>query len=225
MLMKDEREKIVEYSVKMLESGLTKGTSGNISIFNKELGYVAITPSGMNYIELTPEDVVIIDLNLNIIEGNRKPSSECNLHVEIYKTKKDIRSVVHTHSMYCTILSCLNEPLRAIHYVLADAGVSVVPVAPYKTYGTIELANAVASTIGDSYACLMKNHGMVSCGNNIESAFGLASTCEWVAEIQWKAMAVGTPHYLDDSQIDVVIKKFKGYGQDSNKDGGNGYFG
>lgn len=212
MIMEEERKKIVEFSKKMLTSGLTKGTAGNISIYNKELGYMAISPSGIPYEETMAEDIVVMDLDKNIIEGHRKPSSECDLHIELYKAK-DTRSVVHTHSMYCTVLACLNQPLKAIHYVLADAGVSTVPVAPYRTYGTKELADAVCETIGTSKACLMANHGMIACGSSIESAFSLAATCEWVAEVQWKAMSVGSPIYLSDGDMEIVKNKFKGYGQ------------
>lgn len=224
MLMEKERDKIVAYSKKLVESNLTKGTSGNISIFNKELGYIAITPSGMDYNEINIEDVVIIDLDKNVIEGDKKASSECDLHIAMYRKKEDMRAVVHTHSMYCTILACTGQKLKAIHYVLADAGVAEVPLAPYTTYGTKELADVVSEAIGDSDACLMANHGMIAGGESIEQAFSLATTCEWVAEIQWKAMCIGNPNYLDSQEILKVKNKFKSYGQ-TDTSTGSGYFG
>lgn len=224
MLMQEEREKIVEFSKKLLTENLTKGTSGNISILDKKTGYIAITPSGMDYNALKLEDIVIIDFDKNIIDGIRKPSSECDLHIEMYKVKSDARSIVHTHSLYCTILSCLNVPLESVHYVLADTGVYSVPVAPYFTYGTKELADSVASTIGNSNACLMANHGMITCGKNLNEAFSLATTCEWVAEIQWHCMAVGKPNILLPNQMDIVINKFREYGQ-LDTDDKKSYFG
>ncbi|MGY3776573.1 class II aldolase/adducin family protein [Helcococcus sueciensis] len=225
MILEKERKEIADYLKKMLESGLTKGTSGNISIFDRKNGYIAISPSGMNYEEIIPEDVVVIDLDKNIIEGNRKPSSESDLHIAIYKSKPEANSVVHTHSMFCTVLSTLNMPIKSVHYVIADCGSAEVPVAPYRIYGSEDLAISVVNTIGKSNACLLANHGMVACGDNLKSAFGLASTCEWVAEIQWRALSVGTPNYLSDNQIIEVEEKFKTYGQNSELNEKNSYFG
>nr|WP_276937973.1 class II aldolase/adducin family protein [Helcococcus sueciensis] len=225
MILEKERKEIADYLKKMLESGLTKGTSGNISIFDRKNGYIAISPSGMNYEEIIPEDVVVIDLDKNIIEGNRKPSSESDLHIAIYKSKPEANSVVHTHSMFCTVLSTLNMPIKSVHYVIADCGSAEVPVAPYRIYGSEDLAISVVNTIGKSNACLLANHGMVACGDNLKSAFGLASTCEWVAEIQWRALSIGTPNYLSDNQIIEVEEKFKTYGQNSELNEKNSYFG
>ena len=224
MILEKERKEIADYLKKMLESGLTKGTSGNISIFDRKNGYIAISPSGMNYDEIIPEDVVVIDLDKKIIEGNRKPSSESDLHIAIYKSKSEVNSVVHTHSMFCTVLSTLNMPIKSVHYVIADCGASEVPVAPYRIYGSEDLAISVVNTIGESNACLLANHGMIACGDNLKSAFGLASTCEWVAEIQWRALSVGTPNYLSDNQIIEVKEKFKTYGQNSELNKNNSYF-
>lgn len=131
MLMQEEREQIVEYGKKMSADRLTSGTSGNISIYNAEKGYMAISPSGIGYFDVKPEDVVIMDLDANIVDGDKKPSSEWALHTAMYKTKPECRAVVHTHSMYCTVFATLRQPLRAAHYVIADAGVDEVPCAPY----------------------------------------------------------------------------------------------
>lgn len=226
MLMEKERIEIVEYGKKMSSSGLTKGTAGNISIYDPTTGYMAISPSGMGYDETNPEDVVIMTLDGTVVDGDKKPSSEHDLHSAMYKLKPEIRSVVHTHSMYCVVLSCLNMHLKSVHYALADAGTFEVPVAPYCTYGTPELAEAVKETIGKGNAALMANHGMLACGTSLKSAYGLASTCEWVAEVQWRCMSVGIPNILNDEQMSVVLEKFKGYGQATK---GNGevksYFG
>lgn len=213
MLMEKERREIVEYGKQMLSSGLTKGTAGNISIYDAETGYVAISPSGIGYFDTEEEDIVIIDLNGNVIEGKRTPSSEHGLHTAIYRIKPQMRAVVHTHSTFCTTLACLNQPLKAVHYVLADAGTSCVPLVPYWTYGTPELAEAVEHTIGESNAVLLANHGMLACGETLKAAFGLATTCEWVAEIQWRCQCAGTPSILSEEQIHVVMDHFRTYGQ------------
>ncbi len=213
MLLQKEREQIVEYGKKMSAQGLSSGTSGNISIYNAEEKLMAISPSGVGYFDTKPEDIVIMDLEANVVEGDKKPSSEWALHTAMYKSKPDCRAVVHTHSMYCTVFASLRQPLRAVHYVLADAGVSVVPCAPYCTYGTPELAKAAQETIGESNAVLLANHGMLACGNSLAGAFGLASGMEFCAELQYRTMCIGEPAVLDDDEMARVIEKFKTYGQ------------
>ena len=213
MLMEFERQQIVDYGKRISSEKLTSGASGNISIYDPETGLMAISPSGIDYFETKPEDIVIMKLDGTIVEGNRKPSSEHNLHIALYKVKEDARSIVHTHSTYCTVLSTLNMPIQAVHYVLADAGSDVVPVAPYVTFGTNELAKVVADSIGEADACLMQNHGMVACGKNVNAAFTLARECEWISEVQWRAMSIGKPNILNRDEMEVVMDKFNNYGQ------------
>ena len=221
MLMQEERELIVEYGKKLSTSGLCPGTSGNISIYNAELGYMAISPSGIDYFETKPEDVVITDLEANIIDGNRKPSSEWGLHTTFYKHKPEARAVVHTHSVNCTALSILGEPIRAVHYVIGDANSDIVPCAPYQTFGTVELAEAAMSVCGESDAVLLGNHGMVCCGKSIGGAFGLARNLEYIAQLQLLCMSTNVPmNILNREQMDVVMEKFKSYGQPGAKKSG-----
>ncbi|MBO5565215.1 MAG: class II aldolase/adducin family protein [Lachnospiraceae bacterium] len=220
MLMLQERELVVEYGKKMSESGLCPGTSGNLSIYDPETGYMAISPSGIDYFQTTPEDVVITDLDAHIIEGDRKPSSEWALHTEFYKHKPEARAVVHTHSLYCTTLAVLGMPIKAVHYVIGDAGVAEIPCAEYQTFGTVELAQAAMKVCGESDAVLLGNHGIVVCGKSVESAFGLARNCEYIARLQYQAMSIGTPNVLNEEQMADVMKKFKTYGQpNANKPG------
>ena len=211
MLMQEERELIVEYGKKLSASGLCPGTSGNISIYNAEKNLMAISPSGMDYLLTQPEDIVITDLEANIVDGSRKPSSEWALHTIFYKHKPEARAVVHTHSAYCTTFAVLNQPIRAVHYVIGDANTDVVPCAPY--IGTEELAEKAIEVCGDSNAVLLANHGIVVCGSSIASAFSLANNMEYIAKLQYRAMCIGQPQILTDEQMAVVMEKFKSYGQ------------
>lgn len=220
MLMQEERELIVEYGKQMSAAGLSTGTSGNISIYNAEKGLMAISPSGIDYFSTTPEDVVVTDLDANIVDGKRKPSSEWALHTTFYKHKPDARAVVHTHSMYCTTFAVLGQPIQAVHYVIGDAGVATVPCAPYYTFGTEELAEAAIEVCGKSDAVLLGNHGLVTCGKDIKSAYGLARNMEYIAELQYRAMCIGKPNVLSDEQMDVVMERFKSYGQPGDKKSG-----
>lgn len=222
MLMEKERREIVEYGKKMSSAGLSKGTSGNISAYDPEKKTMAISPSGLDYFETEPEDVVVLDLEGNIIEGCRKPSSEHALHATIYKLHPQAKGVVHAHSTYCTTFACLKQPIEAVHYLIAGAETFRVPCADYATYGTEELAVKVKEASGDGLAMLLANHGMVAFGPSLSKAFNVAENVEWVAEIQWRTMCVGKPALLSKEEIDVVIESFKTYGQVAEGDSGKG---
>ncbi|MBR5474849.1 MAG: L-fuculose-phosphate aldolase [Lachnospiraceae bacterium] len=215
MLLQEERELVVEYGKKMSADRLSTGTSGNISVYNAEKGLMAICPSGMDYFKTQPEDVVVMDLNANIVDGIRKPSSEWELHTVFYKNKPHARAVVHTHSMYCTTLSILGMPIKAVHYVIGDAGAPEVPCIPYYTFGTHELAEAAIGACMETGAdaVLLGNHGMLACGKDLASAYGVARNCEYIAELQYRAMSVGTPNIVSDAEMEIVMEKFKSYGQ------------
>ena len=213
MLMQEERELVVEYGKKMSAARLSTGTSGNISIYNAEKGLMAISPSGIDYFSTRPEDVVITDLDANIVDGDKKPSSEWGLHTTFYRHKPHARAVVHTHSMYCTTFAVLGQPIRAVHYVIGDAGVATVPCAPYYPFGTLELAEAAISVCGESNAVLLGNHGLVTCGSSLKSAYSLACNMEYIAELQYRAMCIGKPNILSDEEMADVMERFKSYGQ------------
>ncbi len=215
MLMEKARQDIVDFGKQMSSAGLTKGTAGNISVYDPETGYMAISPSGIGYFETEPEDVVIMTLDGEIVEGNRKPSSEYGLHAIVYKLRPEARGVVHTHSKYCTALACMREPLKAVHYVLASAGVAEVPCAPYATFGTEQLAQNVAAVMGNSKAVLLANHGLVTAGVSLQKAFNLAVSCEFCAEMQWMCSCVKDhePVVLSEEEMQDVMVHFQSYGQ------------
>ena len=209
----EERQELIAYGKKMSEQGLAPGTSGNLSILIKDQNLVLISPSGIDYHDLREEDLVLIDLDGNVIEGDKKPSSEWFLHTSFYKERPDIGAIVHTHSMYCACLAAMRMPILAVHYVLADANTNRVPCAPYERYGSRDLAKKAVETCGQALAVLLANHGLVTLGENIKSAFNLAKTLEYVAEIQVRTMAIGRPYVLNKREMYQVIDAFKGYGQ------------
>ncbi len=212
MLLQQEREQVVEYCLKMNNKNLSSGTSGNISIKNHN-GLIAISPSGMDYYSMRPEDIVILNHDGSIAEGTRKPSSEWRLHLDFYRAKPDIFAIVHTHSIYCTTMACLGLSLKPVHYVIASAGVSEIPVADYQTFGTQELSDSALKAIKDSRGVLLQNHGMLACGASISEVFSLAENMEFCAEIQWRCMAVGQANILSHEQMSEVFEQFKTYGQ------------
>ena len=213
MKLEQERELLTEYGRRMSRAGLSVGTSGNLSIYMPEEGLMAITPSGLDYEATTPADIVVMDLEAHVVEGERKPSSEWALHTKFYQHHPAARAVVHTHSMYCTTLACLGKPLEAVHYAIGAAGTARIPVAPYRLFGSPELAEAAVETCGDGKAVLLANHGLVAWEGSLPKAFSLARDLEFTAELQWRAMAVGTPNILTDSQMAEALERFKTYGQ------------
>ena len=164
MLMQEERELIVEIGKQMSTSGLCPGTSGNQSIYNPELGLMAIKPSGIGYMETTPEDIVVMDLESHVVDGKRIPSSEWDMHTEFYKHKPSCRAIVHTHSRFCTTFAVLRKPIEAVHYVLADANCYEIPCAPYHTFGTPELANDAVKYFATFPARASWSNTIMRCG-------------------------------------------------------------
>ncbi|MEM1119568.1 MAG: L-fuculose-phosphate aldolase [Bacteroidota bacterium] len=213
MLLKTERELIVEYGKKLLDSGLTRGTGGNISIYNREKGLLAMSPSGLPYHETQPEDVVILDLTGKVVEGHRKPSVENSMHRIFYTERSDIQAVVHTHSVACSTMAALHWELPASSYLVALSGNTKVPCAPYATFGTMALARAALYAMVEFYACFLANHGFLAAAQSVELAFTIAEEIEHCAEIHLKASAVGTPQIIADEKMEELFELFKAYMQ------------
>ena len=217
MLLQKEREDVVKYGCKMITAGLTKGTGGNISILNRELGLMAVSPSGIDYFETTAADVVVMDLAGNVVDGRRKPSSEYELHRIFYVRRQDIDAVVHTHSVYATVLATLRQPLPAASYLVAYSGLDV-RCAEYASFGTTELAERTFDAMNERFAVLMANHGLLTGSKDILNAFNIAEQIEYCAEVYVKARAIGDPVILDQKEMEKMIVKFSSsYGQKTAK--------
>jgi len=212
MLLAEERKMIAEYGKKLIDSGLTTGTGGNISIFNRDQQLMAITPSGVPYHNISPEDVVVLDLNNNILDSNKKPSSEYEMHKIFYEKRKDVTAVVHTHSVYATTIACLNWELPAVHYLIGYAG-GKVPLAKYATYGTKELAKNAYQAMENYNAVLLANHGLLVVGKDIDWAFNTAEETEFTCQIYYQTKAIGEPVILSSEEMEKIMEKFDSYGQ------------
>ena len=212
MILLEERKEIVEYGRRLVTSKLTKGTGGNLSIFNREEGLMAISPSGIDYFDIRPEDVVVVDLDGKIIDGNKKPSSELDMHLIFYKKRKDIDAIIHTHTVFATTISCLNITLPAVHYMIALAGPDV-RCAKYATYGTKELAENAFEAMVDRKAVLLANHGLLAGAKDLANAFNITEEIEYCAELYYRAKSIGQPVILPEDEMKTMLKKFKNYGQ------------
>lgn len=216
MLMIDERQAVAAYGKKLISTGLVKGTGGNISCCDKDKTLLAITPTGVDYEKMRAEDIVMINMRGEQVDGNLLPSSEIAFHLALVNLRPDIRAVVHTHSPHATTMACLRWELPAVHYLIGSAG-QVVPVAPYATFGTQALSDHICQTIGDGNAVLMANHGLVAVGSSLDKAFSVAEMVEYVAGLYLAAKAVGSPAILTPDEMGEVLVKFETYGQQIGK--------
>nr|WP_242592823.1 class II aldolase/adducin family protein [Corallococcus exiguus] len=201
---------MVATSRRMNTSGLNQGTSGNLS--QRVEGGFLLTPSGMNYETMTPEDLVLMRFD-GSHEGHRKPSTEWQLHRDLLQARPEVGAVLHTHSMFSTTLACLRRGIPAFHYMVSAAGGTDIRCAEYATFGTPELARHMMVALEGRKACLLANHGMVAVGVDLAAAWKLAVEVETLAAMYWRALQLGEPVVLDDAEMERVFQQFQGYGQ------------
>ncbi len=209
MQLPDERAALVDYCLRMQADDLTVGTSGNLSVRSGDL--IAITPSGVNYDDLTPEAICVIDLEGKVVEADLDPSSEVPMHTSVYRAT-DAGAVVHTHPMYCTALSVLMDEVPPVHYMLALLG-GPVRVAPYARFGSPELAQGSVDAMVDRTGVLLRNHGATTYGDTLAKAYTRSIYLEWVCRLYHQARLIGEPRLLTPEQLEEVGKVIDSYGQ------------
>jgi len=205
------RRRMVRVMQAMDERGLNRGTSGNVSARCGEA--MLVTPSGIPAQRLEPEQMVLIAADGSVPNDALKPSSEWHMHQRLLQRRPDMAAVVHCHSRHATILACAHKPIPALHYMVAVGGGSSVPLAPYATFGSTELADAVVEALDGRFAALMANHGQVVVGRSLEAALSIAEEVEEQAAVYWGTLAIGGPKLLDEAEMDTVMDRFKTYGQ------------
>lgn len=212
MLMENERKELVNYGKKLVSEGFTKGTGGNLSVFDREKGLMAITPSGIDFFDIKEEDIVIMNLDGKVVEGDKLPSSEWFMHLIQYQKREDIDAVIHAHTTYGTVLACLREPLPASHYMIAVAGKDV-KVADYASYGTKELAMNAVKAMENRRAVFLANHGILAGAQDLLNAYNIIEEVEYCAKIYCVARSIGEPIILPDEEMELMAERFKTYGQ------------
>ncbi|WP_425538056.1 L-fuculose-phosphate aldolase [Microaceticoccus formicicus] len=212
MLMERARYDLIEYGKKLVEYNLTKGTGGNLSVYDREAKTMAITPSGIDFFEIKPEDIVIMNADNEIIEGDKVPSSEWYMHKIIYDNRDDIDAVIHAHTTFATVLATLRWELPASHYMIAVAG-PTVRCADYATFGSRELAENALKAMEDRRAVILANHGILAGAHDLLNAFNIIEEIEYCSEIYYRAKSIGEPVILDDAEMALMAEKFKSYGQ------------
>lgn len=206
------RRAVLEAARAMNREGLSPGRSGNVSA-RAASGGILITPTGLPYDTLMPEQIVLVREDGTSPRGALKPSSELALHRAIYDARPDARAVVHCHSLNATALACAGRPIPAFHYMVAVAGGTDIPVAPYATFGTPELARAVAGAMANRRACLLAHHGQIACGTDVAAALDLAREVEVLAAQYVTTLQIGGGPLLGAEAMAEVLAKFTSYGQ------------
>ena len=193
MLLPELREQVLETCLQMLRDGLSRVSEGNVSARHPGSGFIVITPSAIPYAKMTVEDLCIITADRKLIEGDWKPTSEIALHTLIYTRRPDVQAVVHTHAPYCSLFAVSGEPLPMVLTESAMLLGGDVPVAPYFTPGSEELARATADTLADQPAALMANHGAMSVGPVLAAAYAATIAAEDTARTVCQLRAMNAP--------------------------------
>jgi L-ribulose-5-phosphate 4-epimerase len=201
LLLQAIREELVILNRGLPENGLVSWTSGNVSVRDPETGYVAIKPSGVTFPELTPESMVVVDLDGHVIEGEKKPSSDTSSHLYIYRHRPDVNGVVHTHSNYATAFAAAGKPIPVYLTAQADEIGGPIPCAGFALIGGEQIGKLVVETIGSSPAVLLKNHGVFTVGPSGSAALKAAVMVEDIARTTWLALQIGVPEEISSEDV------------------------
>jgi L-fuculose-phosphate aldolase len=205
----EKRQHLIDTALAMNASGLNQGAAGNLSVRDRD--GMLITPSGMDYAGLAPDDIVWMGFD-GASRGRRTPSSEWRFHAAIYRQRPEASAVLHAHPVSCTALACTHRGIPAFHYMVAVAGGKDIRCADYATFGSDELSSHVLRALEDRKACLMAHHGMVCFEKNLAAALALAIEVEHLALVYCHILAMGGGQQLDDAEMVRVVEKFKTYG-------------
>ncbi len=214
----EERQAVLNCAREIYTSGMVTGTWGNVSVRVADKELMIITPSGMDYATLEPEDMVLLDFNGQVVEGKYRPSIETSLHLGIYKQRSDINAVVHVHSPYAVAFAVARKNIPVILEETAQVIGHEVEVAAYARCGSQQLADIAVQALGEEKkALLLANHGLIALGQDIPEALKICYIVEKTAMISVYASVLGTPHSLFPEDVSFLNQSSKSYGQ--KKDG------
>jgi L-ribulose-5-phosphate 4-epimerase len=208
------REELVQLHLELPRHNLVAWTSGNVSVRDPGTGLVVIKPSGIRYEDLTPESMVVVDLDGKMVEGRYKPSSDTFAHVYVYRHREDVNGVVHTHSTFATAWAAAGRPIPPVLTAICDEFGGAIPVGAYAKIGGDEIGQEIIRSIGSSPAILMKNHGVFTVGKTPEAAVKAAVMVEDVARTVYHAMQLGQPDEIPADEVARAHRRYlEEYGQ------------
>jgi len=208
--VREARLAVLNAALGLREKRLTAGKSGNVSA-RHGTGFL-VTASGVAYEALEEEHIVFVDAS-GKCDGDYEPSSEWQLHREIYRARPEVGAIVHAHPRHSTALACARREIPAFHYMVAIAGGRSIRCARYATFGTMDLARNAVEALTDRTASLLANHGSIALAANPGAALDLIEEVEWLAAQYLLALQAGPVTILWDAEMDKVIERFKTYGQ------------
>lgn len=208
------REQVWKLHLELPKNDLVKWTGGNVSGRDPDTGLIVIKPSGVKYPDLKPEQLVVLDLNGQIVEGDLAPSSDTASHLYIYRQRPDVGGIVHTHSPYATAFAAVGKPIPVYLTAIADEFGGPIPVGGFALIGGEEIGRVVVDAIGSSPAVLLKNHGVFTIGKNAEAAVKAAVMVEDVARTVWYALQLGVPDEIPAEDVAKLHDRYMHvYGQ------------
>ncbi len=214
MLLEELRQEVCRLHAELTRNNLVAWTSGNVSGRDQTSGLVVIKPSGIRYSDLTPENMVVVNLEGKVVEGNYKPSSDTFAHVYVYRHRPDVHGMVHTHSTFATAWAAVGKPIPPVLTAVCDEFGGPIPVGKYARIGGDEIGQEIIRSIGSSPAILMKNHGVFTIGKTPEAAVKAAVMVEDVARTIYYALALGTPEEIPEEEVRRAHQRYlEEYGQ------------
>ena len=208
--MTDSCQALIATAQAMQPAGLNRGTSGNVSVRHADGFY--ITPTGMPYAALCEADIPLMALD-GSHTGSRKPSSEWRFHRDLYATRPEVGAILHAHSPFAVSIACLRYDIPPFHYMIARFGGDTIRCADYAIFGSEALSTVALAAMDQRKGCLLANHGLLVAGHNLDEALSLAIELEELCEQFWRASQLGDPVLLSTDEMNAVIEKFAGYGQ------------
>ena len=209
MMLTSLREEVCRSNMDLLKYGLVTWTSGNVSGRDPETGLVVIKPSGLMFEDLTPENMVVVDLDGNVVEGEHGASTDTISHVYIYKNRPDVMGVVHTHSNYATAFAAVGKSIPVYLTAIADEFGMTIPCGGYARIGGDYIGEEILRSIGDCTAVLMKQHGVFTIGKTVKKALKSAVMVEDIAKTVWLAMQIGEPELLPAEEIAANFERYQ----------------
>jgi L-fuculose-phosphate aldolase len=196
----DTKKELLDICMQMLKNDLVIGSAGNVSVRVND--HVVITPSSIHYDEMSSDDMIVLDMNGNVLEGSKNPSIEYKMHLELYNTREDAKAVVHTHSLYASAMAVLNEPLPPIIDETVPKLGSEIRVSKYAMPGTKDLAINVREAMEERSAAFIGNHGAVCIAKTLKDALHLAILLERICRIYMIAKQIGSPNHLPEEVVE-----------------------
>lgn len=198
------KQDIVDYCRRSMEYGLNFNTQGNISVRVPSSGLIAITPTDLGYDRMTADDIVVVDPDGRLVEGDHAPSSETDVHLVVYRRRPDVNAVVHTEPTYSNVFGALGRPIEGVLVNMIIYSRGPVPIMPFMPSNSTEFGEAMVKVLGDLNAVVWGNHGLMTVGPDLPVAFKTSVAVESAARVQHAALCIGQPHVLDFEQLGLT---------------------